>query len=289
MTQRRPPARALSTRLPWNDRGGRLSPLKAATLLGLCLPGLLLAFDLAGRRLGPMPISAAIHETGLWAIRFLLLSLTITPLRRTMRWPRVMQVRRMVGVAAFAYVAAHLVLYAVDLKLDLARVASEIVLRFYLTIGFVALLLLAALAATSTDAMIRRLGGRRWQLLHRAVYGAAVLGVAHHFLQSKLNVTEPTIMAGFLIWLLGSRLLAAADDPVRLALLSGAAAAATVLGEAAWFGLATGADPLRVLAANLDISFGLRPGPIVLLSGFAVTAVVLARATLRMVRPAVVR
>ncbi|MGE0719373.1 MAG: sulfite oxidase heme-binding subunit YedZ [Alphaproteobacteria bacterium] len=263
--------------------------MKAATLVAVAVPGVLLALDLRAARLGPMPINAAIHESGLWAIRLLVVSLAITPFRRALRWPRLVQLRRMIGVAAFAYVAVHLVLYVIDLKYDLAKVASEIVLRFYLTIGFVGLLILAALAATSTDAMIRRLGGKRWQTLHRAVYVASVLAIVHHFLQSKLNVTEPTILAGMLIWLLAARRIDELDSVWRLALLSVAAGLVTAAGEAAWFGLGTGADPMLVLAANLQFDFGLRPSWYVLIAGLTVTAVVAATNALRMVRQARLR
>src|SRR4029077_8050886 len=118
----------------------------------------------------PKVVTEMIHLTGKWTIRFLLLSLLITPLMRGARYPKFVVVRRMVGVAAFAYATAHLGLYIVDQHYDLLHVASEIAQRFYLTIGFVAWLGLATLAATSTDAMIRRLGAR-WSALHKLVYG----------------------------------------------------------------------------------------------------------------------
>ena len=116
-------------------------------------------------------------STGQWAVRLILLSLLVTPLRRVAQWPKLINVRRMVGVAAFAYALAHFTIYVVlDQKLDAAARRSEIVLRFYLTIGFVALLGLTRSAATSTDAMIRRLGGQRWNRLHKLIYVIAALG-----------------------------------------------------------------------------------------------------------------
>ena len=107
----------------------------------------------------------------------------------------------MVGVAAFAYASAHLTLYVVDQHFDLAHVATEIALRFYLTIGFVAWLGLAALAATSTDAMIRRLGPK-WRTLHSLVYGIAALALLHFMIQAKADVTEPVIMTGLFLVLM---------------------------------------------------------------------------------------
>ena len=151
--------------LPWLDRSGRLSVLKLVVFIGLLLPGAWIALELSMGWLAPKPITEAIHGTGLWAVRILMVSLAVSPLRRIAQWNKLIVVRRMLGVAVLAYAAAHFTLYIVDQKFDLVRVASEIVLRFYLTIGFVALLGLAALGATSTDAMIRRLGGQTWNLL----------------------------------------------------------------------------------------------------------------------------
>lgn len=188
----------------------------------------------------------------------------------------------MVGVAAFAYAVTHLSLYVADQKFDLAKVAGEIVSRIYLTIGFAAVIGLAALAATSTDGMIRRLG-RRWQRLHRLVYVIALLAVVHSWMQSKLELWQPTIMAGIYAWLMGYRLLArffAVRGHLPLywvGALGVAAAVFTALGEAAYFWAAYGADPIRVIAANWSLAIGWRPAVIVLGLGFAVTAAGAAR------------
>jgi sulfoxide reductase heme-binding subunit YedZ len=264
--------------LPWTDRAGRVVPLKALVFAGLFLPGLYVAGALALGELGARPITEAIHQIGLWAIRFLFLSLAVTPLRLIWRWPKLVSVRRMIGVAAFFYVAIHLSLYAVDQMLDLAKVASEIVLRFYLTIGFVALLGLGALAATSTDGMVRRLGGKRWQRLHRLVYPIGLLAAIHFFLQSKQDVTEPTVMAGLGAWLLfwrvrgWTRTGAVRRPAAEAALLGLAAAATTALGEALYYWLKMGVDPLLVLNTNLTLQAGLRPAVVVLLILAAVAA-----------------
>ena len=143
---------------PWNERNGRFSPLKAIVFALLFAPAAWIVFQAATGMLDPKPVTEMIHRAGEWAVRLVLLSLLVTPLRRFAQWPKLIAVRRMVGVAAFAYAFAHLSLYVVDQKYDVLHVASEIALRFYLTIGFAAWLGLAALSATSTDAMIRRLG-----------------------------------------------------------------------------------------------------------------------------------
>ena len=144
----------------------------------------------------------------MWTIRLLFLALAVTPLRQAWRWPQLILLRRMIGVAAFCYVVAHVSGYVVDQAFDLTKVFSEIVSRIYLTIGAVAVLGLAALAATSTDAMIRRIGGRNWRRLHQAGYGIAMLATIHFFMQSKLFVGEATVMGGLYLWLMGYRLLA---------------------------------------------------------------------------------
>jgi sulfoxide reductase heme-binding subunit YedZ len=247
---------------PWKDRQGQFSGLKLAVLLALALPALWVAWLAATGGLGGRPITEAIHQTGTWAIRILLISLLVTPLRQMLRWPRIMLVRRMVGVAAMAYALAHLVLYTVDMKWDLGKVVSEIVLRFYLTIGFVAVAGLVALGITSTDGWIKRMGGRRWQWLHRAVYAIAILGLVHFVLQTKVDVTEAMLTAGLFLWLMAYRLVSpkGAAPPVwRLLLLVPVLMLGTALLEASWYGVFTGIPFLPVFQANLDIEFGLRP------------------------------
>jgi sulfoxide reductase heme-binding subunit YedZ len=264
--------------MPWTDRAGKFSPLKAAVFCGICVPAIMLGIDAAQGTLGPeivgplgaRPITEAIHRTGDWAIRFLMLSLAVTPLRRILSWPKLILVRRMLGLAALSYALAHLTLYAVDLKLDLVRVASEIALRFYLAIGFAALLGLAALGATSTDAAIRRLGGN-WQRLHRIVYAIGLLTAFHFFIQSKADVYEPTLIAGLFILLMLLRVAhwrgLSLASPLVLAAIAVLAALATAAVEFAWYGLATGVPPGRVLAANLHFSFSIRPAWWVLATG----------------------
>lgn len=265
--------------VPWRDYGGRVSFLKLAVFLWLFVPALYAAASYPLGMLGPRPLTEAIHQIGLWTLRFLFLALAVTPLRDILRWPRLSLVRRMLGVAAFAYVMIHLTLYAWDEGFDLGKVASEIALRIYLTIGFVALLGLAALASTSTDGMMRRLGARRWQGLHRIAYGLAALACIHYFMQSKLDEWEPTIVAGLFLWLMGYRLLAwrfAARGHLSVGwvgVLGVAAGILTALGEAGWFWFMLGVDPMRVLSVNWTFQAGLRPAPVVLAIGLGLALI----------------
>jgi len=271
---------------PWRDYSGRLSPLKLLVFLTLFAPAIWISvnFSLHTGDFLARPLTEAIRQIGLWTIRFLMIALAITPARQIFQWSRLLLVRRMIGVAACAYVLTHFTLYVTDQAFDLTKVASEIVLRIYLTIGFSALLGLVTLAATSTDGMVRRLGARRWQRLHQIVYGIGVLAVIHYFMQSKLDVWEPTILAGMFAWLMGYRLIALAYPKSRpvpiwaIGLLSVSAGLGTAIGEAVYLWLTVGVDPLRVLPANLSLETGTRPSWIVLAAGIAVTAAAALRA-----------
>jgi methionine sulfoxide reductase heme-binding subunit len=269
-------------KLPWNDYSGKLSPLKLTVFIALFLPAAWTALAFATSNLGARPLNEAIHQQGLWTIRLILIALAITPLKAILHWQRLILVRRMVGVGAFTYVLLHFSLYVTDQNFNLVTVASEIVKRIYLTIGFIALLGLAALAATSTDRMVRRLG-RKWQSLHRLVYLIGLLGLIHYSMQSKLEQWEPTIADGIFVWLMGYRLLAA-RFAVRgrlglgwVAALGVGATVLTGLGEALYFNLAFHVDPLRVLSADFSLQTGVRPAAIVFAFSLIVLVAGLAR------------
>ena len=261
---------------PWNDRAGRFSGLKAVVLLACIVPMALLAAKALGGMLGSKPLTYAIHDTGDWAVRFLLISLFVTPLRTIANWPKLIIVRRMLGLTALAYVLVHLSLYIAEQRYDLVKVASEIILRFYLTIGFVALLGLVVLGITSTDGMIKRLGSARWNRLHNAVYALTALALAHFFIQSKLDVTQAVLMSGFFIWLMAYRGLRKRGLTVAALSLTAVAAGSaliTALVEAAWYAGMTGVAASRVLEANLDFSFTIRPAWWVLAAGLVLAGV----------------
>ena len=267
---------AIARKLPWNDRAGRLSPLKTAVLVLVALPALHLLYRTFAGTLGPRPLTEATHVLGDWTIYLLLVTLAVTPARRLLDWPKLILVRRILGLAALSYILAHFALYVVDSRLDLIFVATEIVKRVYLLIGFVALVGLVVLGLTSTDGMIRRIGAIRWNRLHRLIYVITALGILHYYMQSKLDVSQPVLMTGFFVWLMGYRLMASRgikDGFVPLLLLSVAAALLTAGAEAAWYGIATGVGAWRPLMANLDFSFSIRPAWWVLAAGIAVTIV----------------
>lgn len=176
----------------------------------LCLLPLVLlllrAFQVAGLGLGANPIEALLHELGQWGLKFLLLTLAITPVRRFSGWTWLPRFRRMLGLFAFFYVLLHFLTYAVlDQGLDLAVIIEDVIKRPYITLGMTGLLLLIPLALTSTRGMMRRLG-KRWKKLHRLVYIIAILGVWHFYWQVKLDTLDATVYALILGGLLLARI-----------------------------------------------------------------------------------
>ena len=177
-------------------------------LLGLLPLGMLLlrAFEVAGLGLGANPIEELLHELGRWGLKFLLLTLAVTPLRRLSGWNWLLRFRRMLGLFSFFYIVLHFAVYAVlDQGLNLNAIIEDVIKRPYITLGMTGLLLLIPLAVTSTKAMMRRLG-KRWQRLHRLVYVIAIVGVWHFYWQVKLDTLDATVYAVILLVLLGFRI-----------------------------------------------------------------------------------
>lgn len=267
----------------WLDRRGKLSPLRLGALGLLLFPVAKALYDAHEIYHGARPINDLIHRAGFWALIFLGVTLAITPLRRVARYGNLIEVRRMLGVGTFCYIAAHLLLYCADQSFNLDKVAYEITHRWYLIVGGTAWLGLAVLAATSTDGMVRRLGGTRWRRLHQLVYGIALLALIHYFQQTKADVTVPVFAAGLFLWLIAYRVLAwwlGTGDLSTLSLfgLSVVVAALVFVGEAIGIGIAFHVSPMRVLAVDFDFNAGIRPGWEVLAAGMGVVALDFVRA-----------
>jgi sulfoxide reductase heme-binding subunit YedZ len=180
---------------------------KPAVFLLALVPAAWLAWASFHDGLGANPVEMLELTTGIWAYRFLLLSLVITPLRRLTGWNRLVRFRRMLGLFAFAYAGAHLLIYVViDQGLALQYIVADVAKRRFITAGMVAFLLMVPLAVTSTQGWIRRLG-RRWQSLHRLVYASAIAAALHFVWKVKVAVGEPVYYAVFLAILLALRLL----------------------------------------------------------------------------------
>lgn len=176
-------------------------------LFALCLAPLarLVFFGLTDR-LGANPIEFVLRSLGTWTLVMLLVTLSITPLRRLIGWNSLIRVRRMLGLFAFFYASLHFLTYAgIDQSFDLNAILRDVVKHPYITVGFACFLLLIPLAVTSTNAMQRRLGGKRWQQLHRLVYVIAVGGVIHYMWLVKKDITQPVLYGLVLAALLGLR------------------------------------------------------------------------------------
>lgn len=258
---------------PWTDKKGRIDALRSVMLGLLLLPAAWIALRAPLGMLGARPLNAAIHSSGYFAVTFLVASLTITPAKAIFGLPSIVVLRRMIGNAALAYALLHLTLYCADQNWRLFTVVSEIVRRFYLTIGFVALVGLIVLGTTSTDNAIRRMGAR-WKRLHKLVYGIAVLGLFHFTLQTKADVSLPLLFIGVFFWLMIWRAMPAGKDRSMPGLLLAAAAAAvmTLAAEWLWYRFGTHIDAFKVIAAEANVTFGLGPAGQVAVAGLCVMA-----------------
>lgn len=182
--------------------------LKIVVFLLGCYPLLRLIFLGLSDGLGTNPVEFITHSTGTWTLVGLMLTLTVTPLRQLTGWHSLIRVRRMLGLFSFFYACLHFITYIwLDQFFDVAAMLKDVYKRPFITVGFTAFVLLIPLALTSSNGMIRRLGARRWQMLHRLVYVIAILGVLHYAWLVKKDLTQPLIYAGVLALLLGWRIV----------------------------------------------------------------------------------
>jgi sulfoxide reductase heme-binding subunit YedZ len=262
----------------WRDKRGRLSPLRIGALALLLFPLAKALFDAQAILHGARPLNDVIHRAGFWALVFLGVTLGVAPFRRVLHFGNLIDARRMLGVGCFCYIAAHLTLFTADQMFDLGKVVHEISHRWYLIVGGTAWLGLATLAATSTDGMVKRLGGLRWRRLHMLVYGIVLVALIHYFQQTKADVTVPVFAASLFLWLMAYRLVAwwqgGGDlSTPALLVLATAVSLLTFVGEAVGIGIAFHVSPMRVLSVEFDFSAGIRPGWEVLAAGLAVVVV----------------
>ena len=191
--------------------------LKPAVFVVALIPLAMLVWNALHDGLGANPVEAITFETGEWGLRFLLITLSVTPLRRITGWSVLVRLRRMLGLFTFFYICLHFLTYlTLDAFFDLDYILEDITDRTYITLGFSSFLLLIALAATSTDAMVRRLGGRRWRLLHKLAYAAALGGVLHFLWLVKVDLREPLIYLGILLVLFLARVPAVAERLTKI-------------------------------------------------------------------------
>lgn len=180
--------------------------IKPFVFAACLLPVVLLGWDGVHANLGANPIQAITHATGDWTLRFLVITLAITPVRRLLSWNAIIRFRRMVGLFAFFYATLHLLTYLwLDQFFSWSSIVKDIAKRPFITVGFTAFVILVPLAATSTSGMIRRLGGRAWRRLHQLVYVAAIAGVCHYWWLVKADIRRPARYATVVAVLLAYR------------------------------------------------------------------------------------
>jgi sulfoxide reductase heme-binding subunit YedZ len=192
--------------------------VKILIFINALVPLALLLWDAWGGRLGANPQEFALRTSGFLTIIFVLIGLAITPLRKLTGRNELVKFRREIGLFAFFYSLLHFLSYLVfDRELKLASVAADVWQRPFIAIGMAAFLMLIPLAVTSTNAMIKRLGGKRWQQIHKLAYAIAIAGVLHYYLIAKSDVAQPLAFALVLAILLGYRIYANNQKPLNTA------------------------------------------------------------------------
>lgn len=266
--------------LPFTDRAGRVSLFKLAVFIGCCAPAAWMAYRWGAGLLSPKPVTDILRETGDWALRFLVITLAVSPLRHTTRWNRVYVVRRMLGLTALSYTLAHLGFWFAHESFRWMHLLYEAFFRTYLLIGVIATAILVVLGLTSNDASVRRLGAAGWNNLQWWVYPAALASLIHYFMLIRLDATHAALMAGFCTLFAGFRFLRKMKGEfnalhlVALAILAGIATACIEVG---YYAFATGAQVSRIAAAQWDFTYQVRPAWWVLSAGLAMAFARLAR------------
>ncbi len=190
-----------------------MTPIKVVVFLLCLIPMVRLGWNAYADNLGANPIEVIQRSTGTWTLVFLLIVLSVSPLRRLSGNHWLIRLRRMLGLFAFFHACLHFVTYIwLDQFFEFMEMIRDVIKRPFITVGFISFVLLIPLALTSTSGMIRRLGGRRWQQLHRLVYLTAIGGVIHYLWLVKADQRQPLIYGGILTVLLGFRIVVAWGD-----------------------------------------------------------------------------
>ena len=257
---------------PWHDRASGFSWLKALTFALMFAPGIWLIWQVATEQFGPVPLGGMTYWSGLWATALLMLALAITPAMTILRWPRLLIVRRMIGVTALAYTVAHIIIYFALRFWDFVHIVHEMVTRVSLVLAIIATIGLIALGATSLDAAVRRMGARGWQRLHNTIYLITGLAIVHYLLSPDIY-PEQYLVSGMFVWLIGWRVLnrrGFGSDALVLALLAVGSALFAALLEAAWIWAYHGFEPLGTLHNNFSLVLGVAPAWKVLALGLLI-------------------
>jgi len=243
---------------PWQDRNRRFSWLKAVTFALMLFPAIRFAYQVGTGEYGMLPIALGgmTYWSGVWATAILLMTLAVTPALAILRWPALVDVRRMIGVTALAFTIAHVVIYFALRFWNFPSIATEMATRLTLVVATLSTIGLIALGATSLDAAIRRMGARNWQRLHNTNYAISGLAILHVVL-ARGTYTEQYALTGIFFWLMAWRLLARhgrGADARALAMLTAASCVVTALLEAGWLWGRRGYEPSWTLGNNFSLA-----------------------------------
>jgi methionine sulfoxide reductase heme-binding subunit len=267
---------------PWQDRQRRFSPLKATGFALTFAPALLLGYQLRAGEFGiyPLWLGGMTYWSGVWATAVLLMALAVTPAIRILGWKSLIDVRRMIGVAALAYTIFHIIVYFALRGWKFDFIAREMASAFLIT-ATLSTIGLALLGATSFDIAIRRMGARSWQRLHNWVYVISLLAILHVLLSRAINPLQ-FLLAGMFFWLMAWRLLDRVErgnDPRALGALAVGSGLFAALLEAVWLWVKRGYAPLETLAGNFSLVFGVPPVWQILAVGLVIAFVAALRAS----------
>ena len=269
---------------PWQDRTHGFSWLKASTFTLMFVPAIWLLYQIGTEQLGPVPLGGMTYWSGVWATGVLLLALAITPALTMFRWPRLIIVRRMIGVTALAYTIAHIIIYFALRSWNFASIAHEMVTRLSLILATVATIGLIALGATSMDAAVWRMGAKGWQRLHNAVYVFAALALIHYLLSPDIY-PEQYLLSGMFFWLVVWRVLnhrGHGTDVRALAMLAVASGLFTALLEGGWIWAYHGYAASGTLGHNFTLDLGISPAWQILALGLLIALAVFIRQAFRL-------
>ena len=274
---------------PWQDRSRRFSWLKAGAFALVLLPAIRFAYQFGTGEYGILPIALGgmTYWSGVWATAVLLMALAVTPALTILRWPALVDVRRMIGVTALAYTLAHLVIYFALRSWNFGFIVNEMATRLSMIVATLSTIGLIVLGATSLDAAIRRMGAKGWQRLHNANYVITGLAVLHVVL-ARGTYAEQYMLAGIFVWLMVWRVLARyglGANAKALAMLAVASCLVAAFLEAGFLWARRGFDVLGTLGLNFTLAildFGYPPAWQVLAFGVLVVLAAAGREALRL-------
>lgn len=247
--------------LPWQDANHQWSWLRAGAFALLFMPGLWVIYQYYDEQFGIVPLAGLTYWSGVWATSVLVLALGVTPALTILRWKRLIDVRRMVGVAALFYTIGHIVIYFALRRWNFPNIGVEMVTRPTLIVATLSTFGLVVLGATSFDAAVRGMGAKGWQRLHNAVYVTSGLAILHYLLSPGI-FPDQYLMSGMFFWLMGWRLLnrrGKGRDVRALVVLAVLSCVFTALFEAAWIWAYHGYKPIETLADNFTMVLGVPP------------------------------